>query len=192
MCSPAAAIELRLTNSDRPALVSAGDFERVLAFSRRWRVERRPGRLPYVVCRKNGKRVMLHRLVLDAWDYRRIDHRDGDRYNNTRENLRWTTSRLNARNTPPYRKRAERRSVYKGVSWHKRNGMWQAQVHTLWNGGPKAGKGRTVHLGYSRCEMCAALLYDNGARRLFGSEWSRTNFSEGMTCATCGNARTDG
>lgn len=168
--------ELTLTNSIEPALVSSEDYERVTTFSARWRVERREGRLPYIMCRKQGKRVLLHRFILDAPHGRIIDHKDGNRFNNTRENLRWTNSSLNARNAPKYRKRAAIRSEWKGVSWHRRNQTWQAQLHI---------RERTIPLGYSRCEECAAIKYDDGARRYFGSEWSRCNFPEHHTCSLC-------
>lgn len=161
--------------------MSSQDHERVTNFGR-WRVYYRPGRLPYVGCYKNGKRVLLHRFIMDAPPGRIIDHRNGSRFDNTRENLRWTNSSLNARNAPKYRKRAAIRSVYKGVSWHKRNRTWQAQLHI---------RERTIPLGYNSCEECCALLYDSGARRYFGSEWSRCNFPEGATCQTCWGAVPD-
>ena len=72
---------------------------------------------------KNGtsKRLLVHRLVAEAFfenptEKRTVDHIDSDRRNNCLSNLRFATVAENNRNT---KKRSDCSSLYKGVCWYE-------------------------------------------------------------------------
>ena len=75
-----------------------------------------------------GKRYMAHRLTwlyMYGEDHIHIDHINGTRDDNRITNLRPATSSQNAMN----RKRpSTNTSGYKGVSFHKGTGKWQASI----------------------------------------------------------------
>lgn len=82
--------------------------------------------------RKNYKRwkktILMHRIVMEAADNQIVDHINGDRLDNRRENLRFASSSENATNS---RGQYLRKSKYAGV--HKKKGIvgsrkWVAQI----------------------------------------------------------------
>jgi hypothetical protein len=76
----------------------------------------------------NGKRITIgmHRFLLKPDKNLKVDHRDHDTLNNTRENLKAKTTSENAQN----RKGAQTnsRSGIRGVVWDKANNRWNAVV----------------------------------------------------------------
>lgn len=103
----------------------------------------------------------LH-TFLTGWS--RVDHRDGDGLNNTRDNLRPATSLQNNRN----QKGRVASSQYKGVSWDARRGRWRVQIAV-----PQHHR----HIGYFDDEQEAARAYDKVARACFG-EFAALNFTQ--------------
>jgi hypothetical protein len=85
-----------------------------------------------------------------------IDHKDGDRLNNTFANLRLANDQQNAANA---RMRCDNRSGVKGVSWHRRNGKWQAQINE---------SGKRHSLGYFDSIGAARDAYEARAKEVFG------------------------
>ena len=90
---------------------------------------------------KNGKPKLhlVHRLIALAFiplepgkDF--VDHHDGERANNSVENLRWATQQENNQNQSI---RKNNKSGFKGV--HFENGKWKAQIGI---------DGKRIHLGY--------------------------------------------
>ena len=71
--------------------------------------------------------VAAHRYLMgcEPNDGRIIDHKDNDKLNNRLDNLRVVTTSQNARNKT---KKADCSSQFRGVSWHKQTGKWQAQI----------------------------------------------------------------
>lgn len=71
--------------------------------------------------------VLLHRQILglEKGDGLTGDHINGNTLDNRRENLRIATYMENGRNRG---KQANNTSGFKGVSWHKRNRKWWAQI----------------------------------------------------------------
>lgn len=120
----------------------------------------------YARTRYNGRDVYLHRLILGLLDKPKhifVDHKDGNGLNNSRSNLRVTTSRGNQRNR---RKESSRKtsSSYKGVykenKNRKRTKIWRAQIVL-------PGKKQKC-LGYYPTEVEAAQAYNKAATELFG------------------------
>lgn len=91
-----------------------------------------------------------------------VDHIDGDRANNQRENLRLATSAENSRN----QKARCNVSGFKGVGHHARSGKWDARIRV---------DGRNKRLGLFDSVIDAAVAYDRAAVRYF-AQYARTNF----------------
>lgn len=102
----------------------------------------------------------LHKF-LTGWQ--RTDHINRDGLDNQRENLRETTNAENLRNRGRQKNNA---SGFKGVSWHKGRGKWQAQIRA---------NGQTRALGRYVDPVEAAHAYDEAALELHG-EFAALNF----------------
>lgn len=79
-----------------------------------------------------GKRTYLHRLVMQkqnvsvgSLDQVCVDHIDGNKLNNTRQNLRWASISENQRNK---RKHKNNTSGYTGVHFTKKDQRWKAVI----------------------------------------------------------------
>lgn len=114
--------------------------------------------------RGNGKRgfVHMHHEVLSVPPGTRVDHKDSDGLNNTRDNLRPATYPENNRNA---RKRMDNTSGYKGVSWHKGHRKWIASIRI---------DDKLRHLGDFATAEEAAAAYDKAAIAAWG-EFARIN-----------------
>jgi len=77
----------------------------------------------------DGRLYYLHRLAwllsYGKWPVKDVDHLDGDPSNNRLVNLREATCSQNVGNA---RRSKANTSGFKGVTWHKRLGKWQAQI----------------------------------------------------------------
>ena len=67
----------------------------------------------------------MHRVIMEAPSGVEIDHRDGNRLNNTRSNLRFCTSSQNKCNAAM---RSDNKSGIKGVMWDADRGAWRAEI----------------------------------------------------------------
>ena len=117
----------------------------------------------YVSAHKNGKAVLLHRLLMGLENgptsiY--VDHIDFNGLNNSRTNLRLTDNSGNTRNKRKYLS-AKTSSVYKGVSFDSNNktNPWRAYIRLL---------GKLKHLGFYRTQEEAAMSYNKAAIEHFG------------------------
>lgn len=115
----------------------------------------------YITIRIAGVRHKLHRAVLDFPDSG-VDHKDLNKRNIKKSNLRLANQTQNAANTL---KRGSNTSGYKGVFWHKRANKWMAQL--MYNG-------RSIYLGLHESKEAAAVAYNQGAIKFFG-EHARLN-----------------
>lgn len=125
------------------ALVDPEDYERVMAEGR-WSLAKRG----YVYRRKQvqGRQfeVKLHRFILGARpEDPIIDHRDRDKLNNSKINLRFCTYAQNTTN----RAGKPGTSKYRGVRRQSDGSGWCA-IHTL--------NGKSVYIGFYRNEENAA------------------------------------
>jgi len=109
-----------------------------------------------------GKRtVKMHYLIVG----KNADHKNGNRLDNRRENLRLASTSQNSANR---RAKAGASSEYKGVCWDKSRGKWMAAIQV---------SGKTKTLGRFDDEAAAARAYDAAAAACFG-EFAKLNFKE--------------
>ena len=153
--------EIKLTQN-KVVMVDDEDFEWLNQW--KWHVQKDKNRW-YAVRNDKMANVRMHRLILDLksfkYDKRIIDHKDNNGLNNQRHNLRICNNSQNQMN-----RNLTSSSGYKGVSWHKLNNKWTAQVRF---------NKKNYHLGYFNDKREAALAYDKKATELFG-EFAKTNF----------------
>lgn len=108
--------------------------------------------------------ILMHRDVLKIkhGDKVHIDHIDGNRLNNTKQNLRCVTNQQNCFN----KKGSFSTSQYKGVCWSKTVGKWKSAITFNY---------KTFHLGLFIDEVEAAKAYDTAALKYYG-QYSKLNF----------------
>lgn len=112
---------------------------------------------------KKARTVFLHREVIGCSDSSvLVDHCDGNKLDNRRENLRLASISQNAQNRP---KKPGCSSVFRGVTWSQRCRRWLARI--------KAND-RTIHLGSFIDEHEAGHAYNRAAVQYHG-EFARLN-----------------
>lgn len=114
----------------------------------------------YRQLRVDGKQVEGHRvawaLYHGVWPTHQVDHRNGVRDDNRRDNLRAATRSQNSMNRGPARTNTSGR---KGVTWNKHSKKWMASI--------KAG-GRGKTLGHFGDLDAAAQAYQQAAVQFHG------------------------
>ncbi len=149
----------------RHAIIDADDNESVSRF--KWHITTRG----YVACfvslgRIGGKQIRgymyLHRLIMRPPNGMEVDHKDGNKQDCRRSNLRVCTHAQNVRNQPG----RLGKSRYKGAYWNEQLQRWRSQIKFNY---------RAIALGYFDTELEAACAYDAAARIHFG-EYAKTNF----------------
>ena len=107
---------------------------------------------------KTYRADLLHRVILGLsdGDTTEVDHRNRNKADNRRENLRPCTASQNqaARPFPP-----GATSTYRGVRWEADRGRWRAGITCNW---------KRHYLGRFATEKAAALAYNQAATKLFG------------------------
>lgn len=116
------------------------------------------------VYRTNGgsKRLKMHRDIVKPPPGYEVDHKNHNRLDNTRENLRLATKNQNGMNR---RLQSNNRSGFKGISQHV-GGLWKAEILVAKN---------RMYLGYFHTPEEAARAYDDAARKHYG-EFACLNF----------------
>lgn len=105
----------------------------------------------------------MHRLIMRAKKGQILDHINGDRFDNRKENLRFCTNSQNLANRS---KTSLNKSGYKGVTFIPgRLRPWRAVI---------TYKGKYTNLGYFETKEQAALAYNKAAVKYFG-EFARYN-----------------
>ena len=108
------------SNTTQPFYINTIDFEKIVCHC--WYEDKKG----YICSRINNKIVKLHRYILNITDISiAIDHKDRNKKNNLRDNLRVATSAQNMynRDTPKNNK-----SGFRGVFFRVDKGKWQAKI----------------------------------------------------------------
>lgn len=140
------------------AYVDAADFE----WLSQWTWSMRGG---YAVRMQKRTPVYMHRAIMKPPKGMIVDHKNRNKLDNTRDNLRNATHRQNAGN------RSKKRGTYSrfaGVGYNKEYGKCFAQVYY---------NGERFFLGYHGDESEAARAHDYKAVELLG-EFARVNFPD--------------
>lgn len=139
--------ELKLSNSDKIALVDDDDLERVLILSKSWTLCAREVNCRCVRVRRAGK-ISLHRFTMKCVKTNGlvVDHINGNFLDNRKENLRICSASENGFNR--VKTLSKTSSIYKGVSWHKGSNSWRVHVSL---------EGLMYYGGYFKSEKDAAI-----------------------------------
>lgn len=143
-------IKLALSNSPEFAIVDKEDYEKVACFA--WRLNGDG----YAVTGnpKTGTFKFMHDLILPSKQLR--DHRDRNKLNNQKSNLRLATKSQNGANS---KLRNDSVTGYRGVSFYTRSGKWLATIKV---------NGKSKNLGYYGTPELAATAYNAAALKAFG------------------------
>lgn len=113
---------------------------------------------------ENKKRIMMHRLIMNDPKGKYIDHINGDKLDNRKENLRICTNSQNLMNRG---KSFNNKSGYKGVSKRSDYG-YRAEIRL---------EGKKYYAGSAKTPEEAARMYDKKCIELHG-EFAVTNFKK--------------
>ncbi len=158
--------KIRLIQANRRAKpiyakVDPRDYQKLAQYD--WQLFESDSKKCYAARLDNRKIVHMHRIIMNAPANKMIDHRDRDGLNNTRQNLRFATPSQNSCNRIRSKKGT---SEYRGVSFHKKDGKWQACI---------CFRGVHKHLGTFKNEQDAARAYDQAAK-IYHGEFAVLNF----------------
>lgn len=112
------------------------------------------------------KGSFMHKEILPLKSNLEVDHINGDRLDNRRDNLRGATRSQN--NMNKFIKTSKNTSKYKGVCYDKNRGTYNSKLQY---------NHKTINLGRYKTEEDAAKAYDKRAKELFG-EFAILNFKE--------------
>jgi hypothetical protein len=106
----------------------------------------------------NKKYGYLHHFVLNFKfnGIIQVDHKDRNKLNNRKKNLRFCVNRQNSSNA---KKSKNNTSNYKGVCWHKNCKKWRSRIWV---------NNKCMHLGYFDNIIEAARAYNEAAVRYHG------------------------
>lgn len=153
-------------NNGYEALVDDEDYEEL--FKHEWSISR-DSQCVIRRDRNTGKGILMARVIMNAPDYLEVDHRDGNRVDMQKFNLRLCTRSQNTQNS---RKRKGTSSKYKGVNFDYHRGTWRVMIGLQ----DIFGKTFQKYLGRFTSEEEAAKAYDEAARFYF-KEFAKLNFA---------------
>ena len=143
--------EILLRNSTLKVLIDDEDFQKVSQYN--WSIHE-----GYAVTgsTKMNNQQFLQNIVLYNPNKILIDHKDRNKLNYQKENLRFANKSLNSANAGIWKNNT---SGYRGVTWNKNAEKWQAQIKI---------NGIMKYIGYFKNKHEAALAYNDAANSAFG------------------------
>lgn len=121
----------------------------------------------YISLYPKHKNFLIHKLVAESFisnpnKFLCVDHLDHNRLNNFVDNLRYCSYQQNNYNTNI---RKDNTSLYKGVSYNKRDKKWQAKIRI---------PSKQISLGYFNTALEASNAYESYAKQLHGQFYNDT------------------
>lgn len=118
---------------------------------------------------ENGKKknILMHRVIAKTPEGKLVDHKNMDRLDNRRNNLRNCTKSQNEANATKYK---NNKSGYKGVYKHSQTGKWVSTLRL---------NNKNINLGCFRNIVDAAKAYNEAATKYFGEFASLNNIEKG-------------
>lgn len=144
--------------SDKCTIIDTEDYDKIKNFC--WREHN-----GYVVTNLKNKKGSgkLHRMILNAPKDKIIDHKNRNKLDNRKENLRFCDKSENGRNTNLSKRN---KSGVKGVYYTSK--AWRAEIYH---------KGKKVHLGrFERFECACQARWD--AEKIYQKEFRSTAYKE--------------
>ncbi len=111
---------------------------------------------------KNNKLGLLHRIILDVNFNQDVDHKNGNKLDNRKCNLRICNKSQNGMNRNITKKST---SGYKGVYWKKDRNKWRAQIQV---------NKKSIFIGYFENKEDAAKAYNEAAVK-YHKEFAKLN-----------------
>ena len=145
----------------KEAIVDDDDFERVSKY--KWCYDGEG----YATANVCGKQTRMHRFILNAQPGQHVDHANMAGLDNRKENIRICN---NSQNHANIGLRSDNTTGYKGVSFIKRDNIFQAKIQV---------HGHHMNLGSFNNPKEAALAYNKAASLYFG-EFARLNILEAL------------
>ena len=144
------------------AIIDDEDFERINKYN--WIISSNG----YAVHYKSKNRkylgiIRMHRIILDTPRDKFIDHINGNKLDNRKQNLRFATNSQNQANA---KIRSTNKSGFRGVSFHNWSGKWIVGIKVM---------GKSINLGYFSNPKEAAMAFDDAAK-IYQGKFAKTNF----------------
>ena len=160
-------MELIITNKKGEKLkVLYDECDHELVAAHRWHVNSTGYAVSNIRMEQGRGTLLMHRLILDIkCRDTQVDHKNRNRLDNRRCNIRPCTVSENRRN-----KSSTGACKYLGVSYQKVNGRIYIRASITINS-------KNVHLGRFKTEEAAARAYDQAAKKHFG-EFANLNFKD--------------
>lgn len=146
---------------DKFALVDDVDYDFLMQWKWCFLSDKKEG--GYAIRKGKTSHILMHRIVNKTPLSFETDHRDGNKLNNQKDNLRNCSKSQNNGNRKRYNKK--RIGKYKGVYWIEKIKKWKAKLSINY---------KEIHIGYFDREEDAALAYNFESMKYFG-EYSRQN-----------------
>ena len=145
------------------ALVDDADYARLIQIGK-WSLSNKGYAIHWYRDEQGQRKCLyMHRLILDAPHNLHVDHIDGCRTHNTRDNLRFATR---SQNNAARRRMKTNTSGFVGVNMNRKH--WESRIKY---------HNRRIFLGNFPNAKAAALAYDCAARIVF-KEFARPNLPD--------------
>lgn len=109
---------------NRYALVDDRDYLKILKY--KWHIDGRGYVMRNRLTKDDGSPIQLHRLILNPSQDKQVDHINGDRLDNRRDNLRVCSKSQNMCNRGPQKNNT---SGFKGIYYDKFAEKWRAKAN---------------------------------------------------------------
>jgi hypothetical protein len=140
-------------------LFDLDDFERLKEYN--WHLDANQ----YVRCKHKGNYFFMHRFLLHPKDGEKVDHINGNTFDNRKINLRIVNSSQNGMNCSIS---SNNTSGHTGVHFHKKTKLWRANIYV---------DGKLIYLGNYK-EIGDAIKARKMAEEKYFREYSRNNRTE--------------